>query len=65
MKMYDAIYGNMYRETLWELNMEYMLIHRHRQEHNSLQHYSGVFVHVMYSITEVSSRERTPSELVM
>ena len=22
--MYDAIYGNMYRETLWELNMEYM-----------------------------------------
>ena len=24
MKMYDAIYGNIYRETLWELNMEYM-----------------------------------------
>ena len=22
--MYDAIYGNIYRETLWELNMEYM-----------------------------------------
>ena len=22
--MYDAIYGNIYRETLWELNMDYM-----------------------------------------
>ena len=22
--MYDAIYGKMYRETLWELNMEYI-----------------------------------------
>ena len=22
--MYDAIYDNMYRETLWELNMGYM-----------------------------------------
>ena len=25
--MYDAIYGNMYRETLWELNMEYMPVY--------------------------------------
>ena len=24
MKMYATIYGNIYRETLWEVNMEYI-----------------------------------------
>ena len=26
MKMYATIYGNIYRETLWEVNMEYIPI---------------------------------------